>query len=205
MKITTYLDHIKEFRSLFNQFTPSHYGEIRAADLKLAASLILEEAAEYHKAPSRATTIDGLGDTAYVTFQACAAAHITPADYSETLRFPIKNTIIKPNILPEVTLAFRELTKPRLCYNGLYTSLTALYWKLEQTSQLLGFHLPTVFLHIHASNLTKLWKANEVTGNKLPNDLIATPTHDGNHFIVTNKDGKVIKSPSYTPVDLSNF
>lgn len=205
MKTTTYLDRIKEFRSLFNQFTPSNYGEIRAADLKRDANLILEEATEYHRSSHRTTTIDGLGDTAYVTFQACASAHITPADYSDTLRFPIKNTIIKPNILPEITLAYKELTKPHLCYNGLYTSLTALYWKLEQTSQLLGFHLPTVFLKIHASNLTKLWKANEVTGGKFPNDLIATPTHDPDYFIVTNKVGKVIKSPSYTPVDLSNF
>lgn len=205
MKTTTYLDMVHEFRKEFNQFIPANYLEVRAADLKLAASLILEEASEYQQAKDRINIIDGLTDTAYVTFQACAAAHITPGDYSDMTRFPVKNLQTKPNILPEVTLAYQELTKPRLCYNGLYNSLTVLYWKLEQTSQILGFHLPTTFTLVHRSNLTKLWKANEVTEGKFPDDLIATPTHDGNHFVVTNKMGKVIKSPSYTPVDLSNF
>lgn len=52
---------------------------------------------------------------------------------------------------------------------------------------------------IHRSNMSKLWSEDELA--HVPGDSKAQPTGDG-RFIVRRNDGKIIKSPSYSPANL---
>lgn len=52
---------------------------------------------------------------------------------------------------------------------------------------------------IHRSNLSKLWSEDELTN--VPADARALPAGEG-RWIVRRNDGKVIKSPSYSPANL---
>jgi predicted HAD superfamily Cof-like phosphohydrolase len=52
---------------------------------------------------------------------------------------------------------------------------------------------------IHRSNMSKLWSADEI--DSIPADCRASHVGDG-RYIVRRNDGKVIKSPSYSPANL---
>lgn len=55
------------------------------------------------------------------------------------------------------------------------------------------------FAEIHRSNMSKLWSADEI--DCIPADSRATHVGDG-RYIVRRNDGKVIKSPTYSPANL---
>ncbi len=55
------------------------------------------------------------------------------------------------------------------------------------------------FAEIHRSNMSKLWSADEI--DCIPADCRAVNVGDG-RYIVRRNDGKIIKSPSYSPADL---
>jgi predicted HAD superfamily Cof-like phosphohydrolase len=55
------------------------------------------------------------------------------------------------------------------------------------------------FAEVHRSNMSKLWTAEEI--ESLPPDCRATRVDD-QRFVVKRSDGKVIKSPSYSPANL---
>jgi len=55
------------------------------------------------------------------------------------------------------------------------------------------------FAEVHRSNMSKLWTDEEI--ESLPPDCRATRVDD-QRFVVKRSDGKVIKSPSYSPANL---
>ena len=57
------------------------------------------------------------------------------------------------------------------------------------------------FLEVHRSNMSKLWTQAEKDAYK-DGDLEWTPRFD---MWIGKRDGKVIKSPSYSPADLARF
>jgi len=57
------------------------------------------------------------------------------------------------------------------------------------------------FLEVHRSNMSKLWTQAEKDAYK-DGDLKWTPRFDQ---WIAKRDGKVIKSPSYSPADLKRF
>lgn len=74
--------------------------------------------------------------------------------------------------------------------------------------------LDRAFREVHESNMSKMWSAEEIDEAKWgDSDFIETHTvvypsddefgYGDKVFVVKNKLGKVIKSPSYKPVDLS--
>ena len=66
-----------------------------------------------------------------------------------------------------------------------------------------GVDLWDLFSEIHSSNMTKFWKQEELTQVSI---LCTVTTNDvGKTYIVKNKDGKIVKSPSYRPANLENF
>lgn len=55
---------------------------------------------------------------------------------------------------------------------------------------------------IHRSNMSKLWSADEI--DYIPADCRASLVGDG-RYIVRRSDGKIIKSPTYSPANLEQF
>lgn len=60
-----------------------------------------------------------------------------------------------------------------------------------------------VFREVHRSNMSKAWKdLDEVAAHAVPDEceLLANP--DGTYIVRRKSDGKVIKSPTYSPADV---
>ena len=58
------------------------------------------------------------------------------------------------------------------------------------------------FTEIHRSNMSKCWSDDEI--NFIPADSRSTQVRDNRH-IVRRSDGKIVKSPSYSPARLEGF
>lgn len=62
-----------------------------------------------------------------------------------------------------------------------------------------GQQVEDAFAEVHRSNMSKLWSADEI--DCIPADCRAVLV-DSNRYIVRRNDGKVIKSPTYSPANL---
>lgn len=58
------------------------------------------------------------------------------------------------------------------------------------------------FCEIHRSNMSKCWSDDEI--DSIPADSRSTRVGDNRH-IVRRSDGKIVKSPSYSPARLEGF
>ena len=65
-----------------------------------------------------------------------------------------------------------------------------------------GGQVEAAFAEVHRSNMSKLWTREEVDAGI--GDNIARPVL-GEMFVVTRADGKVVKSPSYSPARLEEI
>lgn len=81
-------------------------------------------------------------------------------------------------------------------------ALCDLQYVLSGAVVALGFaKFDDAFAEVHRSNLTKLWSESEV------NACVECYTFQksGDKFIARRDDGKIMKSPSYSPVNLAPF
>ena len=62
-----------------------------------------------------------------------------------------------------------------------------------------GQQVEDAFAEVHRSNMSKLWSADEI--DCIPADCRAVLV-DANRYIVRRNDGKIIKSPTYSPANL---
>jgi predicted HAD superfamily Cof-like phosphohydrolase len=58
------------------------------------------------------------------------------------------------------------------------------------------------FTEIHRSNMSKVWTDDEI--DSIPADCRSTRVGDNRH-IVRRNDGKIVKSPSYSPARLEGY
>ena len=58
------------------------------------------------------------------------------------------------------------------------------------------------FTEIHRSNISKVWTDDEL--DRIPADCRSTRVGDNRH-IVRRTDGKIVKSPSYSPARLEGY
>jgi predicted HAD superfamily Cof-like phosphohydrolase len=79
-------------------------------------------------------------------------------------------------------------------------ALTDINYVTDGAGVCYGFDLEPFAEEVHRSNMTKAWTKEEVD-TVLPSDHTAIPT-TGGRFIVRRPDGKVVKSPSYSPANL---
>lgn len=198
--VPIYQKYIEEFRTIFNQHVAKDYEDRDKDGMKLQAKLILEEFNEYVLAKSRVETIDAVGDLLYVVLGGCSACGIYPEEYRGN-ELP-GNTATKLSLADEVKLVVNALIKedPLLRF-----FINKIYWRLNMIARIMGFDLMAVFEDIHFSNLTKLWEPDDL--EKVPINYTyeqAKGDRQGN-YIVRNDIGKVVKAPTYRPVDLSGY
>lgn len=199
--IPAYKKYIEEFRTIFNYHIAKDYNDRDTKDMKLQAKLILEEFNEYVLAKSRADTIDAVGDMLYVVLGGCSACGIYPDEYmginlpgNTAIHLELHNEVL--NVVTALANDKQPLLKP---------AINKIYWRLNMIAKLLGFDLFLVFEDIHFSNMTKLWEADDL--DKVPINYTyeqAKGDQQGN-YIVRNDIGKVVKAPTYKPVDLSGY
>lgn len=71
-----------------------------------------------------------------------------------------------------------------------------------------GFDAETLkkaFAEVHRSNMSKLWRETEIESMR-DADIASVQMPDGTlRYVVKNRDGKVLKSPSYSPPNLRQF
>ena len=103
--------------------------------------------------------------------------------------------------------------KCRLEWTGLYDPVATADGLIDLDYVVLGafhaFGLPynSLFQEVHRSNMSKLWTNEEITAVQLHEfnvSMILNEPWDGERmYLVTNSDGKVVKSPSYSPANLA--
>ena len=77
-----------------------------------------------------------------------------------------------------------------------------LFYVVHGAALVAGFSAQQVedaFAEVHRSNMSKLWSADEI--ECIPGGCFSSHAGDG-RYIVRRNDGKVIKSPSYSPANL---
>jgi predicted HAD superfamily Cof-like phosphohydrolase len=103
-----------------------------------------------------------------------------------------------------------ELAEATYHYNppnlvGVADALGDLLYVVYGAGVTYGIDLEPVFKEIHRSNMTKLWTEAEISspafhGNDYTCELVRAGVRC---WLVKRADGKVIKSPSYSPADIA--
>jgi len=86
---------------------------------------------------------------------------------------------------------------------GMADALADIQYVNDGAAISLGIDLEPIATEVHRSNMTKLWKTEEV--EMLRHDVNKNWSAKGDTlsgFCVKNEHGKVIKSPSYTPANI---
>ena len=70
-----------------------------------------------------------------------------------------------------------------------------------------GAQVEAAFKEVHRSNMSKMWTEEEIRFQLNYNDGIGIikETCDGGGYAVVRKDGKILKSPSYSPAKLDKI
>lgn len=106
---------------------------------------------------------------------------------------------LRRNLIDEEAAEFREAKTLTEVKDALGDLLYVVYG----AAICYGIDLEPIFEEIHRSNMTKLWTDEEV--KSLPIFCVvfsSLPSGERRHVVKRN-DGKVIKSPSYTPANLA--
>jgi predicted HAD superfamily Cof-like phosphohydrolase len=206
-RLDEYKGMLTEFHRAFNHPVARTFAEAASKNFPLRVNLISEEYVEYSKAETRIDIIDGLGDLLYVVIGTVITTGITPADYNDTVPLLPQTGVIPKLLFPgNVVGLIRALEEKIPCYRKLFDTTTQVYWKVEQAAWALGIDLLKAVRLIHTSNMTKLWTKEEVRSISDTPDLFTTaPSTEGRYVVKRKSDGKVVKSPSYSPVDLGDL
>lgn len=207
-KLDEYKEMLTEFHKAFQLPIARTFAEADTKNCPLRVNLLAEEYHEYHDATERPQIIDGLGDLMYVFIGTVITVGISPMEGAYQLPPLIKNTGVVPKLLfsGQMAALIRALEERVLCHRKLLDTQTTVYYRILQAAWSLGIDLMTAVRRIHASNMTKLWKQEEIRDAKNNPDLFTVTPTLNNRFIVKRKsDGKVVKSPTYIPVILDDL
>ena len=208
-----YLNQVAEFHRAFRYRQP----EPVAPDLsdaptnKLRVSLLTEELHELKDAETRVDQLDALCDIQYVLSGAVLAwgyrslvehtrivvelRHIRDFDAHLAAMLGLVKTM---EMVAEMNFQAQMLTL-----------LTQLQGRLMTAVHSLGFGpvFSDAFSEVHRSNMSKAWKRGEITAHLTSgNQENYTFWHNDDGTAVCKRDdGKIIKSPSYSPASLERF
>ena len=204
-RLDVYMDKVREFRAAYGFVSPRFFEDSDSDNTKVQARLILEEWQEYEQANTRRDVIDALGDLMYVTIGAVLAAGIRISSPVLPLCVHKCDGFTKIAMVNHVTRAITECNKYQLCKKGLIRGLSELYIRIEQAAIASGIDLPRAFDRIHTSNMGKLWTWDETKGLDNQHIVTMTDTKSERKYRVKNKDGKLIKPPSFQPPYLDDL
>ena len=117
------------------------------------------------------------------------------------------NTVVMPppevhnlrwTLIDEEAQELRDATNPTQYLDAIGDLLYVVYG----AALVAGFsprQVDAAFAEIHRSNMSKLWSADEI--DSIPADCRAHLVSE-NRYMVRRSDGKIIKSPSYSPANL---
>jgi predicted HAD superfamily Cof-like phosphohydrolase len=124
----------------------------------------------------------------------------------------LRNGLMKEELQEFTDAAFNEFVD----LNEIADALADLLYVLLGTAVTYGIDLEPVFQEVHRSNMSKLWTMEETHAARLVKEKLTCrycgkppkscpcDTAPGDRcWIVRRADGKVIKSPSYEPADIS--
>lgn len=207
--MTPYLNLVEEFHRAMKQHWPTPTTPSFDADTNaLRPKLLVEELKELHVAlvkNDRLEQLDALCDIQYVLSGAVLAWGLR-ASFEATQ--PVMR-LIKVS-MPEQYVAdmMGMVGRMAVCAeNGFATQVTTLLVSLQEKLTTLVYSLGfqpvfvEAFKEVHRSNLTKLWDTPDYRAN----EVYQMESTEGNKWIARRGDGKIVKSPTYSPADLSRF
>jgi predicted HAD superfamily Cof-like phosphohydrolase len=170
-----YQEKVTEFMTVFGQDCPT---KPTIPDLQtriLRVKLLLEEVLEL-------THASGLKIVDHLGFE-FSKKLLTDKDGIQI----VENTQIQPDVV-EVADAIADISYVNYGAAAAY-----------------GINIQPIEEEVHSSNMTKLFTQEEV--NSLDPDAFTSKCIklNGKAFLVKNKDGKVQKSPSYTPANIGKY
>lgn len=207
-KLDEYKEMLVEFHKAFQLPVARSFAEADSKNCPLRVNLLAEEYQEYSAAKERPAIIDGIGDLMYVFIGTVITVGVSPMEGAYQLPPLIPNTGVVPKLLfpGQMAALIRALEERVLCHRKLLDTQTTVYYKILQAAWSLGIDLMTAVRRIHKSNMTKLWTQEEIRSIVNTPDLFTvTPTLNARFIVKRKSDGKVIKSPSYTPVVLDDL
>ncbi len=86
---------------------------------------------------------------------------------------------------------------------GVADALADIDYVMQGAAVAYGLDLEPFCDEVHRSNMTKLWKLDEVSGTPALNITRVQDKGDGRVCLVKNESGKVLKSPSYSAANLA--
>lgn len=184
---------VKEFHEVFELPIRRSWADSTKSGRLLRAALIEEEFNELLDAKSPLEQLDAYGDLAYVLL-----GTFLELGYADQRLAEVNYRKIPP-YTAQLSTIITQLKSPTCCFRRLSWGLPDATAGVVQDAWRKFPKYPQAFAAIHKSNMTKLWlepSADKThTSKKLP---------DG-RYLVKRPDGKVIKAPTYTPVDLTPF
>lgn len=182
---------VTEFHDAFKVHAARTWGDVSNATALARRALHDEEFKEYMDAEAPVDILDALVDMEYI---ACGSQHLL--------------AVKRPVFNHEHTLYYcharvmDELNKTHLCQNGLTNSLGLLRAALARVADNNNYRFHDAFLHVHETNMKKLWKEDQL--HLVPADSTREMSSTG-LYIVKRADGKILKPPGWTPPALRRY
>jgi predicted HAD superfamily Cof-like phosphohydrolase len=175
-------EQVKEWMNAFRQTFYNKPTQVNSEVLRLRAKLILEEAFE--------TITQGLGLDIYIQTP-------TSGDYLSITEDNVKGK--------EIDITFRQ-AKPLDLVETADGLADLHYVGYAGTGCALGIDMEPAFAEVQKSNMSKLWtkkesESRDIKSFPLVREIDST---DDRRFIVAREDGKIMKSPSYSPADIKS-
>lgn len=198
----TYLTAVEEFHRAFQYRYPTpEFPLFDKETVDLRITLLTEENDELQFADSNVAMLDAFCDLQYVLSGAILALGLRPQFERQWERAEHAHGVMSFGIY------IRWFEANLLQCDG--TDAPALDCVLMQNALLdkvcrAGFRevFDEAFAEVHRSNMSKLFVETELM-QLAPGKFKVTPSHG--KFIVQRADGKIIKSPSYSPAQLERF
>jgi predicted HAD superfamily Cof-like phosphohydrolase len=124
-------------------------------------------------------------------------AEASGVEIIDTFNAPLDTSSIKTN-----KIKFKEIENSTTSLVGVADAIADISYVNYGAANAYGINIEPIEEEVHRSNMTKLFTQEEV--NSLEPDTFTSKCVKlgGKSFLVKNKDGKVQKSPSYSPANI---